>query len=313
MNVNLSDIKTGLTRSFGRSSLQLQKHSPEILLGAGLIGMVATVVMASKATLKASEIVRQHEVQMDIINFAKGEREDYSEENKTKDQAITYVQTGVKFAKLYGPSIGVGVLSLGAILASHGIMANRQVALVAAYNLLNEGFKSYRARVVDELGEDVDNDYHLGLKDETHTETVIDEEGKKSKVKVTKKALYDHNMKSIYSRFFDESNPMYRTDRTMNKAFLIAQQNYMNDLLIIRGHVFLNEVYENLGFPHTKEGAIVGWVLKSPQEMKNEKRDGHVDFGIFDVENDPGREFVNGTNPSVLLDFNVDGIIFDLI
>jgi len=317
--MNLQSMKDDLSRGFGRGGLYLQKHSPEILLGAGLVGVVATVVMASKATLKANDIVEETNRQLTEVklvadhdaNFDDGK---YTEEDEAKDKAIIYIQTGLKFAKLYGPAISIGALSLTAILASHGIMTNRQASLMAAYNLISETYRQYRNRVVEDFGEDVDKNYHLGLKVEKLTETVTDEEGKKTKVKTTKKVVYDPKAKSIYSRFFDESNPMFRSDRILNKAFLISQQNYMNDVLIIRGHLFLNEVYEALGFPHTKEGAIVGWVLKSSvQEMKAEKRDGHIDFGLADVENDPGREFINLTNPTILLDFNVDGIMFDLI
>lgn len=312
--MNISTIKTALTQKTGRAGLYLQKHSPEILLGAGLIGGVVAAVMAAKATLKVDDILMSHEERMSTIEVGLEEHPlSYTEHDAMKDKAVVYVQTGMRIAKLYGPSVSLGFLSLAAILASHGVMRNRQVALVAAYNLLAEGFKSYRARVIEDLGEETDRNYFLGLKDENYTEHSIDEEGKKVKTKKTRKALYDHDFKSIYARFFDETNAQYRTDRTMNKAFLLAQQNYMNDVLIIRGHVFLNEVYQALGFPHTKEGAIVGWVLKDPKTMKEEGRDGHIDFGIFDVENDPGREFVNGTNPTILLDFNVDGIIFDLI
>ena len=313
MNIQL--IKDGLTQKFGRTGLQLQKHSPEILLGAGLVGMLATVVMASKATLKANDLIREHGDRMESIDAVRSSEplETYSLEDYQKDKVIVHVQTGFEFAKLYAPAISVGVLSVGAILASHGVMAKRQVSLAAAYTLLSEGFQQYRKRVTDELGADVDQDFYLGTKDETRTETVIDEDGKKAKVKTKSKGMIGNRTYSVYSRFYDESNPNYRGDRTLNKAFLIAQQNYANDLLIIRGHVFLNEVYERLGFEHTKEGAIVGWVLKSPEEMKEEGRAGHIDFGIFDVANDPAREFVNGTNPTVLLDFNVDGIIFDLI
>ena len=316
--MNLELMKTNLTRGLGRGSLYLQKYSPEILLGAGLIGVVATVVMASKATLKAGDILDHANHDLDKINIVTESAKDgsvsYTKEDALKDKAVVYIQTGLKFAKLYGPTVGVGVLSITAILASHGLMGRRQVALVGAYNLLNEGWKNYRQRVIEDYGEEVDRNYILNLKDEVHTETQTDEEGKKTKVKVTKKSMYDSSFKSIYSRFFDESNPMFRTDRLLNKAFLQAQQNYMNDILIIRGHVFLNEIYESLGFPHTKEGAIVGWVLKgSAQEMKDEARDGFIDFGIYDVDNDPGREFVNLTNPTILLDFNVDGIVFNLI
>lgn len=307
--MNINDIRKTFQMNTSRGGLYLKKYSPEILLSAGIFGGVVAAILAAKATFNAQNILDDH---TDKMNDIEERADDYNVDDVRKSKAIVFVQTGLEFAKLYGPSVGLGALSIGAILASHGIMTNRQVALVAAYNLLNEGFRSYRDRVVEELGEEVDKDYYLGLKEESHTETVTDEEGNKTKVKRTNKTSYP-NSKSIYSRFFDESNPNYQKDRLLNKAFLIAQQNYLNDVLIIRGHVFLNEVYEALGFPHTKEGSIVGWVLRSPKQMKKEERDGYVDFGIYDVENDPGREFVNQTNPTILLDFNVDGIIFKLI
>lgn len=318
--MNSQTIKNRFTQSFGRTGLKLQKRSPEILLGVGIVGVIATVFMVAKAAQKQNDlsieieetfavIEDEHEYKVEQSGLALGGNE------RNKALAIAYVKTGLQYARLYGPAAGVGVLSIMAILASHGVMANRQVALVAAYNLLNEGFKSYRERVVEELGEDKDSEFYLGLRSETYTEKGVDEEGNKTKTKKVK-LVADPNQKtgSIYSRFFDEANPQYRSDRLLNKAFLMAQQNYANDVLILRGHLFLNEVYERLGFQHTKEGAIVGWVLKDPKTMRDEDRDGYVSFGFLDIDVQPvTREFVNLTNPSVLLDFNVDGIIFDLI
>jgi hypothetical protein len=151
------------------------------------------------------------------------------------------------------------------------------------------------------------------LKDETYSEKQTDEEGKTKTVKGTRQTSVDPRFKSIYSRFFDESSPMWRSDALMNKAFLTAQERYLNDILIIRGYVFLNEAYERLGLPWSKEGQLVGWVLKDQVDMKAEGRDGYISFDIYNIYNDPGRQFVNGTNPSILLDFNVDGVVYDLI
>jgi len=311
-----AEIQKKVQSSYGRGSLIVQKYSPEILLGVGLVGAVVAAIMAAKATLNVEEIVDDHideMAQIDANMIA-------SDQDVMQAKATVYAKTGLKLGKLYGPSLGLGVLSVSAILSSHGIMGRRQVSLIAAYNLLNEGFQSYRNRVVEEMGEEKDLLFKLGLRSETRTETELNEDGTPKldengkKVKVKKHELTrDLQFKSIYARFFDEFNPQYRSDRSLNKAFLLAQQNYMNDVLTIRGHVFLNEVYEALGFPHTKEGQIVGWVLRSPEQMKAEGRDGFIDFGIFDVNNDPGREFVNGTNPTILLDFNVDGIVYNLI
>jgi len=308
--INLSNIKVGMTRSFGRGGLLLQKHSPEILLGVGLLGMVTSAVLAAKATLKATDVVAETKQTISIINTAGEEGETlggqtYSKEDHDRDMAVAYVQTGLKFMKLYAPSVGIGVLSITAILAAHGIMHKRQVAIIAAYNLLAEGFQSYRARVVEELGEETDRAYRLGLHEESRTETVLDEEGKKVKVK-THAQVYDPRFKSDYARFFDEASMQWRNDPTLNLYFLKAQQNYSNDLLKSRGHLFLNEVYDMIGLPRSKAGSVVGWVME-------QGGDNYVDFDIYNIDNTPGRDFVNGYNRAILLDFNVDGVIYDLI
>lgn len=313
--MNLESIKNALTQKTGRAGLYLQKYSPEILLGAGLVGMVATVIMASKASMNVKTLniitkasfaaVKEHEEE-----GRTADDQPYSSEDATKERAVLAVQTGLAYAKLYGPALGVGVLSIAAILASHGVMANRQVALVAAYNLLSEGFKNYRQRVVEELGEEKDSQYYLGLKEETYTIKETDPEGKTTKTKKTM-LVTDGNMPSMYARCFDNSNPMFRADRLLNRAFLTAQERYANDVLILRGHLFLNEVYERLGFPHTTEGQLVGWVLRSPEQMKAEKRDGYISFGLED--SNANREFMRGENDAIWLDFNVDGIVHTLI
>ena len=315
--MDTQSMKDLITRKLGRLQLTAEKYAPEILLGVGLVGIVATVVMASKATLNAKNILDDHNEKMDTIDAAMNEANggpQYTHEDEVKTKAIVYIQTGLAFSKLYGPTVGVGVLSIASILASHGIMKRREVGLIAAYNLLKEVHDNYRKRMQEQLGEDIEKDFHLGTQDETRTVTATDEEGKKTKIKETTKGMYNNDSPAaLYSRFFDESNPNYKDDRLLNKAFLLGQQRYANDILRIRGHLYLNEVYESLGFPHTVEGAVVGWVVKDPDVMKAEGRDGYVDFGIFDVFNDPGREFVNLTNPTILLNFNVDGLMFDKI
>ena len=91
----------------------------------------------------------------------------------------------------------------------------------------------------------------------------------------------------------------------MNLFFLKAQQTNANVQLTVRGHVFLNEVYDMLGLPRTAAGAIVGWVRGNGDDV--------IDFGIWD-NNDINSDFVNGYNRSkILLDFNVDGVIYDII
>lgn len=296
-------MNESLTRAFHRGTLVLQKNSPEILLAAGIIGGIAAAILAAKATKHLDDVMEIHHMNKDVADMVlrKAEEDDnvdIPKEEAIKQQAIVYVGTGLRLTKLYGPSIALGAASIAAILYSHGIMKNRQVALVAAYNVLAEGYNAYRKQVIEKFGEAAETELRHNVAEAEETEF--------GEAKPT--AAY-----SIYSRFFDEYNPMWKTDRQMNKAFLLSEQNHANDLLQIQGHVFLNQIYERLGFPHTPYGQLVGWVLKSPKEMEVEDRDGYIDFGITNMSHEASREFINGQNPSVLLDFNVDGIVFDLI
>jgi len=309
--IGFTNFKSRVTQSVGRGGLVLKKYSPEILLGAGLIGVVTSAVMAARATLKVNEIVEEAKTTMknieavQLLSADSPHKVSYTQEDHDKDVGLLYVQTSLKLVKLYGPSVGLGVCSIAAILASHGIMGRRQVSLIAAYNLLNEGYQSYRRRVVEELGEDKDKMYHLGLRDKTVTDYDKDEDGNETTLTEKKIKVYDPNFKSDYARFFDEASVQWRTDPTLNLYFLKAQQNYANDLLKSRGHVFLNEVYDMLGLPRTKAGSVVGW-------LKNHG-DNFIDFDVYNAHSTPGRDFVNGYNRSILLDFNVDGVIYDLI
>lgn len=313
--MNTTNLQQKFTQAYGRGRLTLQKYSPEILLGAGLIGAVVAAVMAAKATLNAEGIVNEHQLSLDEIDAQTNKLAEAAPTQMVMEmKARVYTKTALEFGKLYGPALGLGALSISAILASHGIMGRRQVSLIAAYNLVSEGFQSYRNRVVEELGAGKDLEYSLGLRETVTKVKELDPETQKE-VKVKKHGFERVNgHMSIYSRFFDESNPNYvRNSRAMNKAFLLGQQNYFNDILVIDGHVFLNQVYKALGFPETKEGQLVGWVLRSAEQMKEEKRDGFIDFGIMDWESPAAREFVNETNPTILINPNVDGIVYHLI
>lgn len=139
------------------------------------------------------------------------------------------------------------------------------------------------------------------------TVTIKFEENEMLKVENSKKGsgepIRDHSM---YARFFDESRPGWTRDAHVNHMFLRSQQAYANDLLKLKGHMFLNDVYEMLGIPKTKIGQVVGWVY----EVDNAIGDNYIDFGILEKCNS---EFVSGDVNVALLDFNVDGMILDRI
>ena len=306
--MNLNKITTVLSNKASRSVLVVKKFSPEILVGVGIVGLIGSTVMACNATLKVDAVLAVAKEKKDKIDKASAtmNHDVYTEQDRQKDLVITYVQTGADFVKLYGPAVLLGSVSIACILGSYNIMRKRNIAVVAAYKVLKDGFDKYRERVVEDLGVDKDLEYRHGTKMESVEEVVTDPEtGKKKKLKKLV-PTYDSNHVSQYARFFDESCPDWSKTPEYNLLFLKTKQNYANDLLHSRGHVFLNEVYAELGMKHTQEGSVVGWVL-------SEDSDNFVDFGMFDVRRKAAREFVNGEERSILLDFNVDGIIWDKI
>ena len=309
-------IVSSFANVFGGVGGKLQKHSPEILMGLGIVGTVATTVVACKATVKVNDILEDSKETIDKIHGAVdgtlATTEEYTEKDAQKDLSIVYIQTGWKLAKLYAPAIGLGVLSIGCMLTSHGIMKKRNIALAAAYTAIDSSFKDYRKRVVERFGQAVDRELKYNLKAQKITETVTDEDGKEKKVKKDAMVLEDPSSYSDYARFFDDGCENWEKDAEMNLMFLNAQQRYANELLISHGQLFLNEVYDMLGIPRTKAGQVVGWIYDPEHKLEGE-RDNYVDFGIFDIYRQTKRDFVNGYENVILLDFNVDGNIWDLI
>ena len=311
--MNMSNIVNSATKTFHRVGFQIKKHSPEILLVTGITGVVTSAVMACKATTKVDAIIEESKKSIDMIHEGMEAGNicdvEYTEEDGKKDLAIVYIQTGVKFAKLYGPSVLLGLTSIGCILASNNIIHKRNVALSAAYTAIDTSFKGYRSRVIERFGESMDRELRYNIKTQEVKETVVDEEtGKKKTVKSTV-SVVDPNTYSDYARFFDEYCAGWTKDAEYNLMFLRQQQNYANELLKSRGHLFLNEVYDMLGIDRTKAGNIVGWIY----DEKHPIGDNFVDFGIYVLDNEKARDFVNGRERSILLDFNVDGDILSLM
>lgn len=311
--MNKTEIMNKLTRTFNRTGLQLKKHSPEILLVAGVAGIVTSGVMACKATLKVNEVVDGAKKQIDTIHDVSEDPNmngKYSEDDAKKDLTIVYTQTAVKMIKLYGPSVLLATASIGCIVGSNRILNKRNVALAAAYKAVDKSFKDYRSRVVKRFGEKLDKELRYNIKAQEVEEVTTDENGNKVVEKKTVDvADYDPNAYSPYSIVFDDGNTGWDPDPERSKYFLIQQQNWANDRLKSQGHLFLNEVYDMLGVRRTKAGAQVGWVY----DEANPVGDNYVDFGIFDTNRAKARDFVNGLEKVIILDFNVDGNILDLI
>lgn len=301
---NKTEIMKSVNGVASKTVMKLKKHSPEILVVAGIAGTVVSAVLACKATTKVAEILDETKGTLDTIHEGMEtgaiNGQEYTTEDGKKDTIVVYAQTGMKLAKLYAPAIILGTLSITSILASNNILRKRNVALGAAYAAIDKSFKEYRGRVIERFGEQVDTELKYGIKAKKFEEIEVDPEtGKEKKVKKTV-MVADPNLQSDYAVYFDSKSRNYETNPDYNRMFLKVQQAFANDKLQTRGHLFLNEVLDDLDLPRTPAGQIVGWTKDGP--------DGYVNFRIVEVE----RETEDGRHePALLLDFNVEGNIWE--
>ena len=319
--MKINELTTVATRAFHKAGFQLKKHSPEILVVTGVVGTVVSAVMACKATTKLHAVLDDTKEKIDMYHkgaedgkvqsMVEGELVvvDYTEEDCSRDITIAYAQTGINLVKLYGPAIAVGALSITGILAGHNILRKRNFALAAAYTAVDTGFKEYRGRVIKRFGEQLDKELKYDIKAQEVEETVVDEKGKEKTVKKTVEVADPAAAFSPYTFCFDETAAGWVRDAESNKFFLMRQQDYANEKLKARGYLFLNEVLDMVGIPRCRAGQTVGWIY----DEKNPIGDNYVDFGMLNIYSEPSRNFMNGLEKSIWLDFNVDGDILNYL
>lgn len=306
-----TELATKASQILVKTKLGIKKHSPEILVVTGIGTGIVAAIIACKQTIKANDIVAEARKSLqnieDVKELAANNEVEYTEENEQEDRKTIGMQVAVGMVKTYALPVGLGILSITCILAGHHILKKRNVALAAAYSALSTDFMNYRKRVVDKYGKDVDFMLKNGLEKQIVANQVVDPET--GEVKETKEEVltYEGDKLSQYARVFDEvGSTQWTPSADHNRAFLLMEQNYFNERIRTRGYIFLNEVYERLGFRPTKAGSVVGWVYQ------NADYEG-IDFGIFTAHTQKAAEFLEGTEPSIILDFNVQGDILSLV
>lgn len=301
-------IPTAISRKIASQGLLASEHAPRVLFVGGVVGMVGSTVLACRATLKIEGVLDQIESDKEqalqvnaVTNDPRYEGDaTYTDKELQKDLHIIKVRGVGQVVKLYAPSVVLGTVSIAALTKSHNILKDRNLALAAAYAAVDGAFARYRERVIEMFGEEMDND----IRYESEQVDIVNEET--GEISTVTRAIDAPG--SVYARFYDEeSSRNWSTNPDINTAFLRTVQNYMNDRLRMRGHVFLNEAYDELGLSHTKPGAVVGW------RWNKDSGDDYIDFGIWDSSKEVVLDFFNGREGAILLDFNVDGIIYDKI
>lgn len=299
------NIKNTIMKSkFGK---QFAKNKPEIYFGIGVACGVCAIGASFYAGTKAKYILETSQKEIEEVRYVWEEKnlpEDvYSERDHKKDLVIAYGRAAGRIAKVVVPIAVFADLSFAFLLKSNNIHKMRTTALGLAYSGLNEQFEKYRGRVIEEHGEETDRMYAHGLVKKDIEIEEINSKGE-TKTKKIKNAVVAENGTeeySQYAKYFDEGCRNFSKNPEDNLVFLRSQERYANDILHTKGHIFLNDVYEALGIPKTEAGQYVGWMLGNGND--------YVDFGIYDMYKEANKDFVNGYEPVILLDFNVDGVI----
>ncbi len=305
--MNLVKAFSGLS---GRAGLFLKTKSPEILLVSGIGLIVTGVVLACKETLRVEEIFDEIEQRKEKIENAVAVAEQagddeielvYTVNDQQRDLVKTYAKAGLRLVRLYAPGalcVGGGI---ACIIWGHRILKGRLVGVMAAYKGLKEAYDGFYERVREKYGdEEAELLKHGGM----GYEKVLNEDTGEERPAMI---LPNGVALSPYSRLFDELN----APRTWSKSpahnlyFLRCQENAANEWLRIRGHFFLNEVYDLLDLERTEAGAVVGWKLGNGDDV--------IKFGIFDTYGMYEPEDVGVSANGIMLDFNVDGVIYDKI
>ena len=322
----LSKLGNSLKVTAIKAGMKVSKRSPEILMVAGGITFVATVVVACKQTLKCEDILDKHGRAMDDILACQEmaqedpEKVEYSEQDAKKDKFIAYVHTVAGFAKVYAPAIGLGIVSITCFGCSFNIMKKRNLALTAAYTALDSAFKGYRKRVVDDLGEETDRYFRYGYqkvkkgliagKDKDGNDIAVkgenldtvpwDEEGKPG----------DGTLDGATFIFAPETSKYYFPDEVHNDSSISAERNCLQVDFDQKGFLFLNDVLRALGLKEVPYGQLVGW--------KKGLGDPYIDFRTKKVYRKASPD--KNRNPLGLeyeciyeFDFNTCGIIWDKI
>lgn len=307
--MKMNAVMANVSRFAAKAKFKLGKHSPEILMVVGAVGAVTSTVMACKATLKVNDILAAHDATVATIHDVQEGKvqikagEEYTEEDVKKDLTTTYVQTGLKIAKLYAPTVILGTLSIGCMFGSNHILQKRNAALTAAYVTLDKAFADYKGRVTERFGDRVQSELEHGIKAVEVENKIVNEDGTEETIK----AYMDEvdGAHSPYDLIFDEMIDEWQPDAQYNKWHLAQVEDAASRRLRTQGYLFLNDVYRMIGRYNSgamivkPEGQIVGWLY----DPNNENLHNCVKLGLDKMQGDR----------NVVLHFNVDGPIIDKI
>lgn len=302
--------------------MKTNNAAPTIAFCAGAVGSVASLYLMWRAARKHDDVICDAQDLIEEVHDKKPVEGEENEEalpiNQYRTELVkAYIKAGFKIGKLYAPVAIVEVGSIALMSLGYGGLSKRYTGTLAALTLVEHEYSAYRKRVIDALGEDADREFRFGLKKKEFEVPVLDENGNqkldkngKPKTKKVVKCTLNEDDElrlegySMYARIFDKEHckqfdggPDDMATSYYNRTFLIKAQEYFNMLLKFKGTIFLNEVYDYLGYERTQAGQEVGWHYDPDYPTGDNK----IEFIPIEYYSEKYQA------ESIILDFNVDG------
>ena len=263
--------KPNMSKFIKGVKISLSKHSPEILTGRGIAGMITTTVLAVKATPKALTLIEQKKEELNKNKFDNklnngGDLRDYEEVSKLKVKDVVKTTW-----KCYIPAAVTATASVACLVGASSVHIKRNAVLATAYQLSETALTEYREKVIETIGE---------KKEEAIREKVDKERMKKNPVSKSEIIVTEKGntlcMDALSGRYFKSD-----IDK-INKAV-----NKINNRVLHDYSASLNELYNELDIPGIDIGNLLGW---------------NSDMGL--IETYLRSQLTEDGTPCLVLDFN---------
>lgn len=296
-----------ITTAFYTGAARISKHAPTILSVTASAGVIATGYLAWKAGTRFEDVEGRDWVRRkECLRNADMIPDEDVPKIERKNRILFILDT----VRTVTPAAIVGAATITMIYFSNSISRKRLAAMGAAYATLQTAFDGYKRTMVEALGkESVDKILKPKLPNVGKSaEEILASDNKSDAANVSDAVVNSLKALSPYARVIaEESSTCWDPNEDYTSQNLAAVQLWANRRLERKGHLFLNEVFDQLGLSRTREGAVVGW-------LKNGDGDNYVSFGDFDasIYRVPSDDYTR-VDSNFIVDFNVDGVIWDRI
>lgn len=296
-----------ITTAFYTGVARVSKHAPTILSVTASAGVIATGYLAWKAGTRFEDVEgRDWDRRKECLRNADTIPDEDVPKIERKNRILFILDT----VRTVAPAAIVGAATITMIYFSNSISKKRLAAMGAAYATLQTAFDGYKRTMVEALGkESVDKILKPKLPNVGKSaEEILSSDNKSDAANVSDAVVNSLKALSPYARIIaEESSTCWDPNEDYTSQNLAAVQLWSNRRLERKGHLFLNEVFDQLGLSRTREGAVVGW-------LKNGEGDNYVSFGDFDasIYRVPSDDYTR-VDSNFIVDFNVDGVIWDKI